>query len=42
MPVKGQFSMSRDEIVAVSMKAANISDNPYASPVIQLRRLFNL
>lgn len=38
----GQFSMSREEIVAVAMKAANISDSPFASPVLQLRRLLNL
>lgn len=42
MPVAGQFSMAREEIVAVSMKAANISDSPFATPVLQLRRLLNL
>lgn len=42
MPVTGQFCMSHNEIVAVSTKAANYSDSPYASTVLQLRQLLNL
>jgi hypothetical protein len=42
MPLTGQFFMSRDQIVAVSMTATNYSESPYASTVFQLRRLLNL
>lgn len=42
MPMTAQFGISRDEILAVSRKAANYSDSPYASTVFQLRRLLNL
>ncbi len=34
--------MSREEIVAVTMKPLNYSDSPYGSTVFQLRRLLNL
>jgi len=42
MIVAGKFSMTRDEIFAASLKAANSRDDPFKSPVVQLRRLLNL
>jgi len=42
MIVPEQFSMTRDEVFAVSLKAANFRDDPFKSPVVQLRRLLNM
>ena len=42
MIVIGKFSLSRDEILAASLNAANFIDNPYKSSTAQLRRLLNM
>jgi hypothetical protein len=39
MTVAGKFTMTRIEILAVSLHAANHADDPYGSPAFQLRRL---
>ncbi len=39
MTVAGKFTMTRIEILAVSLRAANYADDPYGSPAFQLRRL---
>ncbi len=39
MTVTGKFIMTRIEILAVSLDAANHADDLYGSPAFQLRRL---
>jgi hypothetical protein len=42
MNVVGQFTMTRIEILAVSLSAANLAEDPNRSPAIQLRRLLGI
>lgn len=42
MIVTGKFTMTRIEILAASLTAANDADAPYSSTVSPLRRLLNI
>ena len=42
MIVAGKFIMTRDEIIAVTVCAANYADDPHRAPASQLRRLLNI
>lgn len=42
MIVAGKFIMTRDEIIAVTVSAANYADDPHRAPASQLRRLLNI
>ena len=42
MTVAGKFTMTRIEILAVSLHAANHADDPYGSPAFQIRRLLGI
>ena len=42
MIVASKFTMTRIELLAVSLHAANYADDPYRSPASQLRRLLNI
>jgi hypothetical protein len=42
MTVTGKFTMTRIEILAVSLRAANYADDPNRSPALQLRRLLDM
>ena len=42
MIVAGKFIMTRDEILAVAVCAANYADAPHRTPASQLRRLLNI
>ncbi len=42
MTVVGQFTMTRIEILAVSLSAANLAEDPHRSPAFQLRRLLGV
>ena len=42
MTVVGQFTMTRIEILAVSLSAANFAEDPHRSPAFQHRRLLGV
>ena len=42
MTVAGKFTMTRIELLAVSLSAANYAEDPHRSPVVQLRRLLGI
>jgi hypothetical protein len=42
MCVAANFKMTQAEILALSGQAANIDDDPYRSPVFQLRTLLGV
>ena len=42
MTVAGKFIMTRIEILAVSLSAANYAEDPHRSPAFQLRRLLGV
>jgi hypothetical protein len=42
MIVAGKFTMTRIEILAVSLHVANYANDPYRSPASQLRRLLDI
>jgi hypothetical protein len=42
MTVTGKFTMTRIEILSVSLRAANYADDPNRSPALQLRRLLDM
>jgi len=42
MIVTEKFSLSRDEILAACLNAANFIDDPFNSPTAQLRRLLKI
>ena len=41
MIAAGKFIMTRDEILAVAVCAANYADDPHKAPASKLRRLLN-
>ena len=41
MIVAGKFIMTRDEILAVAVCAANYADDPHKTPASKLRRLID-
>jgi hypothetical protein len=41
MTITGRFTMTRIEILAVSLHAANYADDPNRSSALQLRRLLD-
>lgn len=42
MTVADNFKMTRDEVRAVTVRAANTGDDPRRSPVFQLRTLLGI